>query len=139
MTKADIYEFIKEHTLLVIATQGEENQPNAAVTAFGITPEWEIVIGTSLYSRKYANIQHNPKVALVIGWDEDQTVQTEGLARIPTDAEMDIYKAVHLDQNPWAVKFSKDPKNTYFVVQLEWLRFTDISESPEYVKEIHIP
>jgi hypothetical protein len=40
-------------------------------------------------SRKYQNLIDNPSIAFVIGWDDEQTIQYEGIAKIPTAEELD--------------------------------------------------
>ena len=60
---------------MVIATVGENGEPEAALIGFGQTDDLTLVIGMSGKSRKYKNIMGNPKLALVIGgWNEPVTV-----------------------------------------------------------------
>lgn len=85
MTKEFLYDFISKHRLTVLATISENNMPEAALVGFAITPDLEIIFDTVKTSRKYKNLLKNPAISFVVGWDGEQTVQYEGIARIPAD------------------------------------------------------
>ncbi len=76
-----ILDFIKKQKLAVISTITPKNTPQSAVLEFGETNNLEIIIDMFTSSRKYKNLQTNPNVSLVIGWDENITVQYEGVAQ----------------------------------------------------------
>src|SRR6478736_387842 len=88
MTKGFLYNFISKHKLAVLATSSE-NKPEAALVGFAITPDLEIIFDTVTTSRKYKNLLKNPAISFVIGWTNEQTVQYEGVARIPSDKELE--------------------------------------------------
>lgn len=77
--KKIILEFIKKEKLAVLATVGE-TVPESSVLEFGETDNLEIILDMFTASRKYKNMKANPNVSLVIGWDEDITIQYEGIA-----------------------------------------------------------
>ena len=64
-----------------MATCTREGDPEAALVGITATDRGELVFDTSRRSRKYANIQADQRVAVVIGWDDELTVQVEGNAR----------------------------------------------------------
>ena len=76
-----IREFIATQKLAVLATITKERKPQAAVLEFGDTDDLEIIIDTFPTARKYENLRQNKSVSLVIGWDENITVQYEGEAQ----------------------------------------------------------
>jgi pyridoxamine 5'-phosphate oxidase-like protein len=76
MNRAKILEFAKRHRLAVLATVSAWNIPEAAA----VTEELELVFDTLTTSRKYINLKANPNIAFVIGWDNEATLQAEGIA-----------------------------------------------------------
>ncbi len=79
--KKFIYDFIHQQKIAVLATVNKSVQPEAAVMEFGETESLEIIFNTLVepHYRKYKNLQKNQAVALVIGWEDNITVQYEGL------------------------------------------------------------
>ena len=69
--------------------------PLAAVAGIAVTDALEIIFDTLTTSRKYANLRADPRVALVIGWDAEQTVQYEGIADLPAGADLDACKQTY--------------------------------------------
>ena len=74
MTRAELYGFLRKHRLAVISTIGATS-PQAAVIGIAVTPALDIIFDTLATSRKYANLRADPRVALAIGWDAEETVQ----------------------------------------------------------------
>jgi pyridoxine/pyridoxamine 5'-phosphate oxidase len=62
------------------------------VIGIAVTESLDIIFDTVTTSRKYANMRANPRVALVVGWDAEQTVQYEGIAELLTGRERDVCK-----------------------------------------------
>lgn len=81
MTKEEVLRFIKKHHLAVIATVSPDNRPQAAVVEYGELNDLTIVVDMFKTSRKYKNLQRNNKAALVIGWNNNVTVQIDGVAQ----------------------------------------------------------
>src|SRR3989344_4030845 len=75
-----ILDFIKRNNLAVLSTVSPENTSQSAVLEFGETNDFEIIFDSFSNARKYKNLKQNNNVSLVIGWDENITVQYEGLA-----------------------------------------------------------
>src|ERR1700744_2772061 len=91
-----IYQFIKQQSLGIVATTNEANGPEAALVGIAVSVNLEIVFDTVKTSRKYHNILQNPKIAIVIGWDNETTVQYEGTAEIlGNDTEAENFKEVY--------------------------------------------
>lgn len=76
-----ILDFVKRQKICVVATVNQENKPESAVVEFGQTDNFEIILDIYNTSRKYKNMKANPAVSLAIGWNENITVQYEGLAQ----------------------------------------------------------
>ena len=68
------------------ATVTTAGRPQGAVIRVVVSDACELSFDTLETSRKCANLRANPHVAFVIGWDEAQTVQLEGVADEPGGA-----------------------------------------------------
>lgn len=135
MDRPQILEFIKKHQIMVISTATANGQPEAAVVGFGETENFEIIFGTPTTSRKYRHIQTNPKVALVIGWDEGMTVQYEGTVTELKAEDKDTIE-LYLTKVPQARLFAANPDQRFFKITPKWLRFTDTNPMPPGITEL---
>ena len=136
--KRFILDFIKKHELAVIATVSNEGKPEDAVIGFGETSKLELFFGTYKTSRKYKNLKSNPHTAFVIGWEDGQTVQYEGMAEEVTGEVAQPYKDLYFAKNPGAQRYENHPDQTYFKVTPRWIRFSNIQKDPEEVFEIEL-
>jgi PPOX class probable F420-dependent enzyme len=121
----------------VIATRGPDGAPQAALIGVAVTDHGEIVFDTTRSSRKFRNIAADPRVALVVGLDDEVTVQAEGVADLPHGEELRRCTDAYFDQYPDGRERAKDPDIVHFRVRLTWLRYSDyrsgsftIEESP---------
>src|SRR5262249_50407778 len=92
---------------------------------FGVSDQLEVVFDTLSTTRKCENLRRDPRVALVIGWDDEITVQLEGIADEPAGAErarlQQGYFAAYPDGPPRLA-----PKGlTYVRVRPTWIRHSD--------------
>ncbi|MDE1825524.1 MAG: pyridoxamine 5'-phosphate oxidase family protein [Candidatus Micrarchaeota archaeon] len=131
-----ILNFIRKHKLCVLATQCK-GMPQAAVVEFGENESLELIFDTFSNSRKVRNIRRNPNVALVIGWDENITVQYEGKATKLNGKELELYKKVYFAKNPEAKKWDKQKGVIYFKVEPRWIRYSNLNSRPWKVLEIN--
>lgn len=74
--------------------------PQAALVGVAATDQAEIIFDTSASSRKFRHIQATPHVAVVIGFDDELTIQCEGPADILTGAERARCLSAYFDQYP---------------------------------------
>jgi pyridoxine/pyridoxamine 5'-phosphate oxidase len=135
MTKEELLAFISKHNLAAISTVAEGNKPEAAVLEFAETSSFELIFLTNSSSRKYANLQNNPAIAFVIGWDENITVQYEGSATELSGAELQEAKDVYFAKIPRALKWGNNPGMAYFKVKPHWIRITDLNVHPWGINE----
>lgn len=133
-----ILDFIKQHTLAVISTVTPGRRPEAAILEFGETNNLELIFDALSNSRKYQNLQTNKKVAVVIGWDKDITVQYEGRATELEGKELEECKGVYFSKNPRAKKWETVPEIRYFKVTPTWIRYSDLNKDPWYIFEINL-
>lgn len=136
--KKFIYDFIHKHKIAVLATVDKSGQPEAAVVEFGDTEDLEIIFDTLAEPnyRKYNNLQKNPSVAFVIGWEDDITVQYEGQAREIKGQDIDKYKEIFFQKNPKAKKWDSSPEIKYFLVKPKWVRYSDYDGKPYKIVEL---
>ena len=136
--KQIVLDFIKSHKLAVISTVGADSKPESAVLEFGETEELELIFDTYTTSRKYKNLQTNKNVAFVIGWDEDITVQYEGIAEEVREEEATKYKKAYWSKNPKAERWESREGITYFKVTPSWIRYSDLNKNPWDVFEVSL-
>jgi len=109
----------------VIATRGQDGAPQAALIGVAATDQAEIVFHTTRSSRKFCNIVADPGVSLVVGLDDEVTVQVEGVADLPLGEELRRCADAYFAQYPDGRERAKDPDIVHFRVRLTWLRYSD--------------
>lgn len=122
MDRRELIDFVRACGPGVIATRGPDGSPQAALAA---TDQGEIVFDCSRHSRKYANIVHNPAVALVAGWDNEVTVQVEGSAQILSATDLERCKTAYFEQYPDGRDRAASPEIAHICVAPQWLRHSD--------------
>ncbi len=135
--KTIILDFIKKQKLAVISTVGVDSKPESAVLEFGETDDLELVFDTFTASQKYVNLQTNQNVSFVIGWDENITVQYEGVASELRGEEEMKYKQVYWVKNPRAKRWATRPGIAYFKVTPNKIRYSDLNKDPWEIFEIN--
>jgi pyridoxine/pyridoxamine 5'-phosphate oxidase len=134
MTRSELLAFLQKHRLGVLSTVSPSGDPEAAVVGIAVTDRLEIVFDTLDSTRKCENLRGRNKIAFVIGWDEEITVQCEGIADEPKGADLDrlqkIYFAVYPD-GPACLAWKSI---TYFRARLVWARYSDFNSPGEIVE-----
>lgn len=136
MTPADLLTFVRRSKLAVVSTTSAAGAPQAAVVGIAVTDALEIVFDTLETSRKAVNLRRDARIALVIGWDEEQTVQCEGIADEPAGAELARIKPVYIAAFPDGVARQSWPGLTYFRVRLGWARYSDFRTPDALIVEL---
>jgi hypothetical protein len=95
------------------------------VVGYAVSDDIEIVFDTIGTTRKMQNLRCNPRIALVIGWDDEQTVQVEGTADEPQGAELERLKKVYFAAWPDGVERQAWKDITYVRVRPTWARYSD--------------
>jgi PPOX class probable F420-dependent enzyme len=135
MDRGELVTFIRERGLAVVATRGPDGAPQAALIGVAATDRAEVVFDTLASSRKYRNIEAAPDVALVIGWEDEVTVQCEGPADIPTGLDRDRCVSAYFDQYPDGRERAKDPDVVHVRVRPRWVRYSDYRPARPVVRE----
>jgi pyridoxine/pyridoxamine 5'-phosphate oxidase len=135
MDQEQFINFVRQRGLAVIATRGADGAPQAALVGITATEQGELVFDTSRSSRKYRNLSAFAQVAMVIGWDNEMTVQCEGTADIPTGTDHDRCLQAYFAQSPDGVERTHDPDIVHVRVRPNWLRYSDYRPGSFVVEE----
>jgi uncharacterized pyridoxamine 5'-phosphate oxidase family protein len=129
MTTEFLYNFISKNKYAVLSTVTKNNRPEAAVVGIAVTPDLRIIFDTLSTSRKYRNLMANPSIAFVIGWEDEQTIQYEGSARIPAANELESLLEIYFRVFPDGVERKENWKDiAYFCVEPKWIRHSDFKK-----------
>jgi pyridoxine/pyridoxamine 5'-phosphate oxidase len=134
MTRADLLPFLQKQRLGVQSTVSPSGDPQAAVVGIAITPEMEIVFDTLDTTRKCRNLRADPRIAFVIGWDEEITVQLEGIADEPTGTERDRILNAYFAVYPECRDHLAWTGITHFRVRPTWIRYSNFN-APQQIIE----
>lgn len=135
--KQTILNFIHSYDLCVLSTTNVEGNSQSALVGFSENDAFELLIGTTTSSRKYANIRANRNVSIAIGWNEGICVQYEGAARVlEKGKELDSKLLNHFAKLPGAKKYKDNAEQCYILIEPKWLRYTDTNPSPRFITEV---
>ncbi len=134
--KKFILDFIKKQKLAVFSTVSSDYKSQSAVLEFGESEDLEIIFDTFSYARKCKNLKQNNNVSLVIGWDENITVQYEGEAYELEGEEKERYKQIYFRKNPEAQRWEAKEGMSYFKVVPKWIRYSDLNKNPWKIFEV---
>ncbi len=134
----EVLDFVKKQGLMQLATVNSEGKPEASVVEFGELADFTIVIDLLMDSRKYKNLQSNPNVAVVIGWDDSITVQLEGEAHELSGVELEAAKQAYFAKTPWSKKWESNPSIVYFAIKPHWVRYSDLNKTPWQIQEFNL-
>ena len=137
ITKELIYQFITGQKLGVVSTVNSNGKPESAVVGIAVSESLDIIFDTVKASRKYKNILNNADIALVIGWDNEITVQYEGTAEVLGDGDeaqqlREIYYEIYPDGRERAATW---PGLVHIKVTPNWIRYSDFNE-PMVIEEL---
>lgn len=133
MNLADLVAFARTPKWAVEASVSPSGAPQAAVIGVAVTDSLELVFDTLGTTRKAENLRRDPRVAVVLGWDEGQTLQIEGLADEPAGDELAALKQVYFARFPDGPGREGWADITYFRVKPRWARFSDFREGDPVV------
>lgn len=129
MTLDEMVAFIRARPLAVVATSLGD-RPEAALVGIAVTDDGELVFDTDRGSRKLSNLVRNHRVALVIGWEEERTLQAEGDARVPEGAERASLLETYFSAFPDGRERAESPDIVHVAIRPDWARLSDFSQGP---------
>jgi pyridoxine/pyridoxamine 5'-phosphate oxidase len=130
MTLEEVFDIARRKRFVVVSTVDESGAPEAALMGFALTQGNEVVFDTLSTSRKAVNLARNPAAALVIGWDDNISLQIEGLARRPTGDDLASAKTAYFREWPDGRARENWPNIAYVVVRPKWIRYSNYSGAP---------
>jgi pyridoxine/pyridoxamine 5'-phosphate oxidase len=130
MTLEQIFDIARSKRYLVVCTVNEAGGPEAALMGFALTQANEVVFDTLSTSRKAVNLARNPAAALVIGWDENVSLQIEGVVRRPVGDDLASAKAAYFREWPDGRARETWPNIAYVVVRPKWIRYSNYLGAP---------
>jgi general stress protein 26 len=136
MKRDELVWFLRRNRLAVQASAAPDGSPQAAVVGFAVSDDLEIVFDTVETTRKSLNLRADPRIALVIGWDDAVTVQIEGLADFPVGAELARLQECYFRVYPDGRDRLSWPGITYVRVRPAWVRYSDFTQEPPHVVEV---
>ncbi len=136
--KQDVLAFLRKHSLAVLATADMKGKPQAAVVEFAELDDLTIIIDTFNYSRKYKNLQQNDQVAIVVGWDNNVTLQMDATAHELKGEDLLRAKEIYFAKNERAKKWANKPEIAYFAFKPTWMRYSDVGKTPWQIEEVHL-
>jgi len=135
LTRAYIHDFIARHRYGVISTVAADGMPQSALVGIAVSPSLEVLFDTVDTTRKIANLRANHQVSFVIGWENEQTLQLEGIIDEPQGAELAFLKRIYFAAWPDGPEREKWKGITYCRVRPTWLRFSSYID-PKLVEEM---
>lgn len=138
MKRDELMWFLRRYKLAVQATVARDGTPQAAVVGFAVSDELEIVFDTVETTRKCLNLRADPRIALVIGWDDAITVQLEGVADFPTGPELERIQQCYFAAYPDGRDRLAWPGITHVRVRPTWVRYSDFTQDPQLVEELTV-
>lgn len=136
MNRDELIWFLRKYKLAVQSTVTPDGAPQAAVVGFAVSDDLEIVFDTVETTRKWLNLRADPRIALVIGWDDAITAQIEGLADFPTGAELERIQACYFSVYPDGRDRLSWPGITHVRVRPTWVRYSDFTQDPPHIAEL---
>jgi general stress protein 26 len=138
MTLEQVFDIAKRKRFLVVSSVNQSGAPEAALMGFALTQANEIVFDTLASSRKAVNLERNPTAALVIGWDDNVSLQIEGPARRPVGDDLASAKAAYFREWPDGRARENWPDIVYLVVKPKWIRYSNYAAGPPVVEEFRL-
>jgi len=135
LTRGFIRDFIARHRYGVISSIAGDGRPQSALVGIAVSDALEIVFDTLETTRKIANLRSHPRASFVIGWENEQTLQLEGLADEPMGAELTRLKAVYFAAWPDGPERGRWKGITYCRVRPTWIRFSSYV-TPQLIEEM---
>ncbi|PIU76410.1 pyridoxamine 5'-phosphate oxidase [bacterium CG06_land_8_20_14_3_00_33_50] len=122
--------FIRRHYLAYLATSSLDGKPENAVVEFTETDNLELIFDAFPNFRKCKNIKENPRVAVVIGGEENITIQYEGEAQELEGEELEKVRTMHLSKHPQSAEIIKSKGLKFYKVIPKWIRYLDVNSHP---------
>jgi hypothetical protein len=123
--KLELYRFLTAARYGVLSTVAQTGAPEAALVGFAVTPDLELIFETLNTTRKYENIRRDARVAAVVGWEGEKTLQYEGIADEPDEFAVLELKKIYFALLPENENHDGWPGLTYMRIRPLWIRLSN--------------
>ena len=131
-TEHDVLSYMRRHKFAVIATTETTGAPHASRVGIATTDALELVFDTLVSTRKHANLQREPRVAVMFTGPDHQTLEYEGVA-FPvsvSDSADNEYRELYYSVWPDGRERAKLPYVAYWRIVPRWARYSEIYRGP---------
>jgi len=145
LLQSDIAGLLLSQKLAVLATQSPEGSSYSSLIGFAATDDLQrIVFATPKATRKFANIEHNPKISLLIDnrsnkekdFHDAKAVTVMGTVEsIDSDTSPSELKSLYLSKHPYLEDFLRSPSTSFIIISIS--SYYLVSRFQE-VMELHI-
>jgi hypothetical protein len=138
VTPSALLKFMRAQQNAVQASVSAAQTPQAAVVGVAVSDQFEVIFDTLSSTRKAKNIADNSRIAFVFGGlnpGDERTLQYEGVADVPSGAELERLKAIYYARFPDGAQRLSWPGLVYVRVRPTWLRFSDFNQDPPLIVE----
>jgi general stress protein 26 len=131
-----LHDFIRRHRYGVVSSRATDGAPQSALVGIAVAPSLKIYFDTLGTTRKARNLRADPRISIVIGWENEQSLQYEGIAFEPKGAELEGLKRIYYAAWPDGPTREAWPQITWFCVRPRWIRFSDFNRVDDAVLEV---
>ena len=138
MTKTDVLNFMRSHSLAVQSSVSLLGRPQSAVVGFVVNDDFHIFFDTIDTTRKAKNLRQKPMISFVIGGltkGDERTVQYNGIADEPKGKELDSLKEFYFTQFPDGRERQNWKGIIYIRAKPIWIRYSDFNQDPAEIME----
>jgi len=123
-----VIEFLSRQRYAVVSTVGAFGAPESALVGIAwwrpLAGLPELMFDTISSSRKAKNIARDPRCSLVLGWEDETTIQLEGDGRRVEGTELQRAKLDYFDIWPQCRAHESWSDVAYFSIRPRWLRYS---------------
>jgi pyridoxine/pyridoxamine 5'-phosphate oxidase len=130
----ELVALLRRFRLGVVSTVSAKGQPQAAIVGIAVGDGLELVFDTLMTTRKFANLAHEPRVAVVMG-EGELTVQLEGRADVPAGPELARVQAIYFAAWPDGRDRAAWADITWVRIRPTWIRVSDFAATPPSIRE----
>ena len=129
--RADLLPFIRRHQLAVVATNSKSGIPQSSVVRFVVTDAFELLFTAHREHRKVANLRADSKMSAVVGWDEMQTLQVEGMGEVLNGEALDEARSMISALAPDHYELRHRIEGLQYIkFKPSWMRYSDFRSNP---------
>ena len=131
-TEAQLLKYMRSHRLAVVATVGQQGEPQGALVGVGSTDALEIVFDTLSTTRKHVNLERDKRVAVTFSGPDEKTLQLQGVAfAVSTTRDEDHrYREAYYATWPEGREHLQWPRLAYWAISPRWARYSDYDLGP---------